>query len=156
MGMAMFKRTFTRTIPDNLNLRSPHMKMWGFEAKRARKFSPTSHRTLPWNFIFMLSAPLTHLVLQVAITMPACSPRRRSFSACCWFLASVSSRLIAWLARSLCNCYPTSMGACKNALLVAKVGPHPPTPPPEFTKLRFLCIFLLESTCIGRFLMGLV
>ena len=33
MGMAMFKRTFARTIPDNL--RAPHMKMWGFDAKRA-------------------------------------------------------------------------------------------------------------------------
>ena len=40
MGMAMFKRTFGRTIPDNL--RAPHMKMWGFEAKRARKFTQTS------------------------------------------------------------------------------------------------------------------
>ena len=56
MGMAMFKRTFARTIPDNL--RAPHMKMWGFEAKRARKFTRTSPRTLPWNFITMLSAPL--------------------------------------------------------------------------------------------------
>ena len=54
--MAMFKRTFAQTIPDNL--RSPHMKMWGFEAKRARKFTRTSPRTLPWNFITMLSAPL--------------------------------------------------------------------------------------------------
>ena len=31
MGMAMFKRTFARTILDNL--RAPHVKMWGFEAK---------------------------------------------------------------------------------------------------------------------------
>ena len=44
----MFKRTFARTIPENL--RAPHMKMWGFEAKRARKFTRTSPRTLPWNF----------------------------------------------------------------------------------------------------------
>ena len=51
MGMAMFKRKFARTIPDNL--RAPHMKMWGFEAKRARKFTRTSPRTLPWNFITM-------------------------------------------------------------------------------------------------------
>ena len=57
MGMAMFKRTFARTIPDSL--RAPHVKMWGFEAKRARKFTRTSPRTLPWNFITMLSAPLT-------------------------------------------------------------------------------------------------
>ena len=56
MGMAMFRRTFARTIPDNL--RPPHMKMWGFEAKRARKFTRTSPRTLPWNFITMVSAPL--------------------------------------------------------------------------------------------------
>ena len=56
MGMAMFKRTFARTLLDNL--RAPHMKMWGFEAKRARKFTRTSPRTLPWNFITMLSAPL--------------------------------------------------------------------------------------------------
>ena len=56
MGMAMFKRKFARTIPENL--RAPHMKMWGFEAKRARKFTRTSPRTLPWNFITMLSAPL--------------------------------------------------------------------------------------------------
>ena len=55
MGMAMFKRTFAWTIPDNL--REPHMKMWGFEARRARKFTRTSPRTLPWNFITMLSAP---------------------------------------------------------------------------------------------------
>ena len=52
----MFTRAFARTIPDNL--RAPHMKMWGFEAKRARKFTRTSPRTLPWNFITMLSAPL--------------------------------------------------------------------------------------------------
>ena len=29
--------------------------MWGLEAKRAKKFAP---RTMPWNFITMLSAPL--------------------------------------------------------------------------------------------------
>ena len=56
LGMAMVKRTFARTIPDNL--RAPHMKMWGFEAKRARKFTRASPRTLAWNFITMLSAPL--------------------------------------------------------------------------------------------------
>ena len=55
MGMVMFKRTFARTIPHNL--RAPQMKTWGFEAKRARKFTRTSPRTLPWNFITMLSAP---------------------------------------------------------------------------------------------------
>ena len=33
-------------------------EMWGFEAKRARKFTRTSPRTLPWSFITMLSAPL--------------------------------------------------------------------------------------------------
>ena len=56
MGMAMFKRKFTRTIPNNF--RAPHMKMWGFEAKRARRFTRTSPRTVPWNFTTMLSAPL--------------------------------------------------------------------------------------------------
>ena len=56
MAMAMFKRTFARTVGDNL--RTSHMKMWGFEAKRARKFTRTSPRTLPWNFITMLSATL--------------------------------------------------------------------------------------------------
>ena len=62
MEMAMFKRIFARTIPDNLraprmfartipdNLRAPRMKMWGFEAKRARKFTRTSPRTLPYSF----------------------------------------------------------------------------------------------------------
>ena len=48
MAMAMFKRKFARTIP--INLRAPHMKMWGFEAKRARKFTRTSPRTLPLFF----------------------------------------------------------------------------------------------------------
>ena len=48
MAMAMFKRKFARTIPDNL--RAPHIKMWGFEAKRARKFTQTSPRTLPFFF----------------------------------------------------------------------------------------------------------
>ena len=48
MGMAMFKRTFARTIPDNL--REPHMKMWDFAATRARKFTRTSPRTIPWKF----------------------------------------------------------------------------------------------------------
>ena len=48
MSMAMFKRKFARTIPDNL--RAPHIKMWGFEAKRARKFTRTSPRTLPFFF----------------------------------------------------------------------------------------------------------
>ena len=52
----MFKRTFARTLPDNL--KAPHMKMQGFEAKRARKITRTLPRTLPWNFITMLSAPL--------------------------------------------------------------------------------------------------
>ena len=53
MAMAMFKRKFARTIPDNL--RAPHIKMWGFEAKRARKFTRTLPRTLPWTyFITML------------------------------------------------------------------------------------------------------
>ena len=44
----MFKRKFARTIPDNL--RAPHIKMWGFEAKRARKFTRTLPRTLPYFF----------------------------------------------------------------------------------------------------------
>ena len=56
MGRAMFKRTFARTITDNL--RAPHVKMWGFEAKRARKFTRTSLRTLPCNLFPMLSARL--------------------------------------------------------------------------------------------------
>ena len=55
MGMAMFKRKFARRLPDNL--RASHMKMWGFETRRARKFTRTSPRTLPWNLITMLSAP---------------------------------------------------------------------------------------------------
>ena len=56
MAMAMFKRTFARTIPDNL--RAPDMKMWGFEAKRARKFTRTSPRRLPCFFITMLCSSL--------------------------------------------------------------------------------------------------
>ena len=48
MAMAMFKRKFARASPDNL--RAPHIKMWGFEAKRARKFTRTSPRTLPFSF----------------------------------------------------------------------------------------------------------
>ena len=32
-------------------------EMWGFEANRVRKFTRTSARTLPWNFITLLSAP---------------------------------------------------------------------------------------------------
>ena len=56
MAMAMFKRKFARTIPDNL--RAPHIKMWGFEAKRARKFTRTSPRTLPFFFITMLFSSL--------------------------------------------------------------------------------------------------
>ena len=48
MAMAMFRRTFARTMPDNL--RAPPMKMWGFEAKRAKKFTRTSPRTLPCFF----------------------------------------------------------------------------------------------------------
>ena len=58
MGMAMFKRTFARTIPDNLT--ALRMKIWGFEAEMARKFTQTPPRTLPWNFIAMLSASLTY------------------------------------------------------------------------------------------------
>ena len=38
MAMAMFKRKFARTIPDNL--RAPHIKMWGFEAKKGQKVHP--------------------------------------------------------------------------------------------------------------------
>ena len=57
----MFKRTFARTIPDNV--RALHMKMWGFEAKKARKFTRTLLRTLPCNFITMLSARLMNLSL---------------------------------------------------------------------------------------------
>ena len=34
------------------------MKMWGFEAKRARKFTRILPRTLPWNLITVLCAPL--------------------------------------------------------------------------------------------------
>ena len=55
LGLAKLKRTFAQTI--RIILRLPHMKMWGFEAKRARKFTRTSPRRLPWNFIAMLSAP---------------------------------------------------------------------------------------------------
>ena len=57
MGMAMFKRTFARTIRNNL--RAPHTKMWVSRPKRGRKFTRTSPRTLPWNFIAILSAPPT-------------------------------------------------------------------------------------------------
>ena len=56
-GMAKFKRTFARTFRNNV--REPHMKMWGFEARRARKFTRTSPRTLPWNFITMLANPFS-------------------------------------------------------------------------------------------------
>ena len=42
MEMAMFKRKFWRTIPDNL--RAPHMKMWCFEAKTGRESSPELRR----------------------------------------------------------------------------------------------------------------
>ena len=74
MGMAMFKRTFARTIPDNL--RASHMKMWGFKAKRASKFTRISPRTLPWKFITMLSAPLIRsplrgLCVQGALSCPS-------------------------------------------------------------------------------------
>ena len=48
MAMAMFKRKFARTILDTL--RAPHIKMWGFEAKRARKLTRTLPRTLPYFF----------------------------------------------------------------------------------------------------------
>ena len=51
----MFTRTHARTIRNNV--REPHMKMWGFETKRARLFTRTSPRRLPWNFITILSAP---------------------------------------------------------------------------------------------------
>ena len=37
--------------------------MWGFESKRARKFVRASPRTLPWNFIAILSAPPNEGVL---------------------------------------------------------------------------------------------
>ena len=50
---AKFKRTFARTIRNNV--RAPHMQMWGCEAKRARKFTRTLPRTLPWNHIAILS-----------------------------------------------------------------------------------------------------
>ena len=56
LRIAMFKRTFARTLPDNLS--PAHMKMWGFKGRRARKFTRTLPRTSPWNFITMLSMPL--------------------------------------------------------------------------------------------------
>ena len=55
LGMAMFKQTFARTIRNNV--REPHMKMWGFETERARKFIRTSQQTFPWNFITILLCP---------------------------------------------------------------------------------------------------
>ena len=55
MGMAKFKRTFARTSRNSL--RPPRMKMLGFETKRARKFTRTLPRTLPWDFIARPSAP---------------------------------------------------------------------------------------------------
>ena len=55
MGMGKFRRTFARTSRNNL--RAPRIKMRGFEAKKARKFTRTLPRTLPWNFIAILSAP---------------------------------------------------------------------------------------------------
>ena len=64
----MFKRKFARTIPDNL--RAPHIKMWGFEAKRARKFTRTSPRTLPFFFITMLFSSL------IIISAPMVTQRR--------------------------------------------------------------------------------
>ena len=48
MGMGMFKRTFARTIPGNV--RALHMKMWGFEAKRARKFTRNSPPNITMEF----------------------------------------------------------------------------------------------------------
>ena len=77
MGMAMFKRTFARTIPDPL--RAPHMKI-----KRARKFTRTSPRTLPWNFITMLSAPLINE--SQTLTANHCRETVHSFLGCPDFL----------------------------------------------------------------------
>ena len=56
MAMAMFKRKFARTIPDNL--RAPHIKMWGFEAKRARKFTELRPEHYHYFFIAMLFSSL--------------------------------------------------------------------------------------------------
>ena len=44
----MFKRTFARTIPDNL--RAPHMKMWGFEAKKGQKVHPNFALTTEFHY----------------------------------------------------------------------------------------------------------
>ena len=52
------KRTGMAKVQTNIrtnNLRAPHMKMWGFETKRARKFTRYLPRTLPWNFIGILA-----------------------------------------------------------------------------------------------------
>ena len=48
MGMAMFKRTFARTIPDNL--RAPHMKMWGFRGKKGQKVHPNLPPSITMEF----------------------------------------------------------------------------------------------------------
>ena len=76
--MAMFKRTFARTIPDNL--RAPHMKLWDFEAKRARKFTRTSPRTLPWNFITMLCDRGWSNLADPAVTKPGLGEHSVGFS----------------------------------------------------------------------------
>ena len=81
--MAMFKRTFSRTIPDNL--RAPHMnfKIWGFEARRARTFTRTSRRTLAWNFITMLSAaPNSRNSLLFLSVFPLLFPGFQGFVGC--------------------------------------------------------------------------
>ena len=48
MGMAMFKRTFGRTIPDNL--RAPHMKMWGFRGNKGQKVHPNFALSITMEF----------------------------------------------------------------------------------------------------------
>ena len=53
----MFKRKFARTIPDNL--RAPHMKMWGFEAKGPESSPELRPEHYHYFFITMLfSSPI--------------------------------------------------------------------------------------------------
>ena len=54
--MAMFKRTFARTI--QYNCEGTANENVGLETRSTRKSTQTSPRTLPWNFMTVLSAPL--------------------------------------------------------------------------------------------------
>ena len=47
-------------------------QMWGFEARRARKFTRTLPRASPWNFIAILSAPPGQNVHGFHVGPPIC------------------------------------------------------------------------------------